>query len=557
MLWQMNIFFRKKYMIILLLSNAVLATENNKNRLNDNVVSHADIDVRNEYNEEGNRVGKRFFSTNHHSVASQKKISPEKICLPITGVFLQGNTLLSSQDLNQIDHILGECISEDDINILAKEVTRLYLSKGYLAARVNFIPLNNAGELGLNVTEGIVEKIEGGGRRVNPYFIFPNFIDKPLRLSELDQAIDQANRLRSNKVNVDILPGSQAGKSIIRINNVNNKPWSLSTVIDNYGYKNSDEWQARVSLALDSPFGLSDSINFNANRTLENAKNRYKNDFTVSYSVPYGALTFSALANYLEYRRYEKLKNGTVNFNGNSQQYNFRTDYMFHRTQKQINSLSMQVEHKQINNYVDEAKVGVYSYRFTNLELGVNQFRILPHGSVNVNAAIKRGVPWFGTHQKNKINAVQFTTGKLMVNFNHNFSLLNSPYQFDHALVGQYSKNYAPSPEWISLTERNAIRGFSRSSQSADHGWYMKNTLSKHFFMGNILFTPRMGVDGGRALKHGSQQGWQSNAGVSAGISMRYHQALFDVEASRGWWLSDSNKQNEPVQVLGRIAYTF
>ncbi|EIS42654.1 hemolysin activator protein, partial [Yersinia pestis PY-58] len=65
----MNIFFRKKYMIILLLSNAVLATENNKNRLNDNVVSHADIDVRNEYNEEGNRVGKRFFSTNHHSVA--------------------------------------------------------------------------------------------------------------------------------------------------------------------------------------------------------------------------------------------------------------------------------------------------------------------------------------------------------------------------------------------------------------------------------------------------------------------------------------------------------
>ncbi|EIT63172.1 hypothetical protein YPPY113_2524, partial [Yersinia pestis PY-113] len=27
-LWQMNIFFRKKYMIILLLSNAVLATEN-------------------------------------------------------------------------------------------------------------------------------------------------------------------------------------------------------------------------------------------------------------------------------------------------------------------------------------------------------------------------------------------------------------------------------------------------------------------------------------------------------------------------------------------------
>ncbi|AXY33060.1 ShlB/FhaC/HecB family hemolysin secretion/activation protein [Yersinia pseudotuberculosis] len=553
----MNISLRKECVIILLLSNTVWATESDQVILNKSMASHTEIDTLHEYEEERTKVGKHFLSTNRHEAASQEQISPEKTCLPITGVFLQGNTLLSSEDLNKVDDILGECISEDDINTLAKEVTRLYLVKGYLAARVNFIPLNNAGELGLNVTEGVVEKIEGGGRRVNPYFIFPNFIDKPLRLSELDQAIDQANRLRSNKVNVDILPGSQTGKSIIRINNVNNKPWSLSAVIDNYGYKKSDEWQARAILALDSPFGLSDSINFNANRTLDNAKSRYKNDFTFSYSVPYGALTVSALANYLEYRRYDKLNNGTVSFTGNSQQYNFRADYMFHRTQKQINSLSMQVEHKQINNYVDEDKVDVYSYRFTNLELGINQFRVLSHGSVNVNAAMKRGVPWFGTRQKNKINAVQFTTGKLMVNFNHNFSLLNSPYQFDHALVGQYSKNHAPSPEWISLTERNAIRGFSRSSQSADRGWYMKNTLSKHFFMGNILFTPRMGVDAGRALKHRSQQGWQSNAGVSAGISMRYHQALFDVEASRGWWLSDSNKQNEPIQVLGRIAYTF
>ncbi len=553
----MNIALRKECVIILLLSNTVWATESDQIILNKNMASHTGINTLHKYKEEHTKVGRHFLSTNRHEVASQEKISPDKTCLPITGVFLQGNTRLSSQDLNKVDDILSECIDEDDINTLAKEVTRLYLMKGYLAARVNFIPLNNLGQLGLNVTEGIVEKIEGGDKRTNPHFLFPNFIDKPLRLSELDQAIDQANRLRSNKVSVDILPGTQAGKSIIRINNTNNKPWSLSTVIDNYGYKNSDEWQARVSLALDSPFGLSDAISFNTNRTLENAKKRYKNDFTASYSVPYGALTVSALVNHLEYRRYEKLKNGIVNFNGNSQQYNFRTDYMFHRTQKQINNLNVQLEHKQIDNYLYNTKIGVNSYRFTAIELGLNQFRVLPHGSVNINATIKRGVPWFGTRQENKINAVQFTTGKLMVNFNHNFSLLNSPYQFDHVLVGQYSKNHAPSPEWISLTERNAIRGFSRSSQSADNGWYIKNTLSRHFFMGNVLFTPRIGIDTGRALRQDSQQGWQSNAGVSAGISMRYRNAFFDVEASRGWWHSDSNKQNEPVQVLGRIAYTF
>ncbi|AJK17907.1 ShlB/FhaC/HecB family hemolysin secretion/activation protein [Yersinia pseudotuberculosis] len=553
----MNIALRKECVIILLLSNTVWATESDQIILNKNMASHTEINTLHKYKEEHTNVGKHFLSTNRHEAASYEKNAPEKICLPITGVFLQGNTLLSLPDLNKLDDVLGECISESDINALAKEVTRSYLDKGYLAARVNFIPLNSLGQLGLNVTEGIVERIEGGDKRTNPHFLFPNFINNPLRLSELDQGIDQANRLRSNRMSVDILSGSQAGKSIIRINNANNKPWSLSTVIDNYGYKNSDEWQARVSLALDSPFGLSDSIRFNTNRTLENAKKRYKNDFTLSYSIPYGALTVSAIANYMEYRRNDKLRFNTVNFNGNSQQYNFRTDYTFHRNQKQINSLSMQLEHKKINNYLYDTKIGVNSHRLTAIELGINQFRVLPHGSVNINATIKRGMPWFGTRQESKINAVQFTTGKLMVNFNHNFSLLNSPYQFDHVLVGQYSKNHAPSPEWISLTERNAIRGFSRSSQSADNGWYIKNTLSRHFFMGNVLFTPRIGIDTGRALRQDSQQGWQSNAGVSAGISMRYRNAFFDVEASRGWWHSDSNKQNEPVQVLGRIAYTF
>lgn len=553
----MNIALRKECVIILLLSNTVWATESDQIILNKNMASHTEINTLHKYKEEHTNVGKHFLSTNRHEAASYEKNAPEKICLPITGVFLQGNTLLSLPDLNKLDDVLGECISESDINALAKEVTRSYLDKGYLAARVNFIPLNSLGQLGLNVTEGIVERIEGGDKRTNPHFLFPNFINNPLRLSELDQGIDQANRLRSNRMSVDILSGSQAGKSIIRINNANNKPWSLSTVIDNYGYKNSDEWQARVSLALDSPFGLSDSIRFNTNRTLENAKKRYKNDFTLSYSIPYGALTVSALANHMEYRRNDKLRFNTVNFNGNSQQYNFRTDYTFHRNQRQINSLSMQLEHKKIDNYLYNTKIGVNSYRFTAIELGINQFRVLPHGSVNINATIKRGMPWFGTRQESKINAVQFTTGKLMVNFNHNFSLLNSPYQFDHALVGQYSKSHAPSPEWISLTERNAIRGFSRSSQSADNGWYIKNTLSRHFFMGNVLFTPRIGIDAGRALRLGSQQGWQSNTGASAGISMRYHNAFFDVEASRGWWHSESNKQNEPVQVLGRIAYTF
>ncbi|MDA5489602.1 ShlB/FhaC/HecB family hemolysin secretion/activation protein [Yersinia kristensenii] len=550
---------KRKHIIILLFSNVVWAAESaeNKRPLNNETAQQSDIS---EYNQHIYKSDKYFFS--QVDKETDDTDLPEKNCLPITAVFLQGHTLLTTGELDKLNNLINDCISRNDLNTLAKEVTRLYLNKGYLAARVNFIPLNTAGQLGVNITEGIVEKIEGGDRKTNPYFLFPNMLNKPLNISELDQGIDQANRLRSNEVKVDILPGTQVGMSTIRINNNNTKSWSLWTSIDNYGYKNSDEWQAKTALTLDSPLGISDMLNVNFNKTLENAKKRYKHSVGISYSVPYGALTLSAFAHHTEYRRYDKLKYHTANFNGRAQQYNLRVDYTFHRDQKMINSISGQLGHKQINNYFYNSKLNRNSHRLSVIELGINQYRVIPNGSMNVNATVKRGVPWFAADKINPGKAIRnadgrFTISNAMVNFNRNFALFNSVYQFNHVFSGQYSKNKSPGAEWINLTERSAIRGFSRGSQSAENGWYVKNTLSRYFATNNVLLIPRLGFDAGRVLKHEDKQGWQTNTGISAGITLRYQQALFDLEVSRGWWISDSNKPNEPIQLLGRIAYTF
>ena len=66
-----------------------------------------------------------------------------------------------------------------------------------------------------------------------------------------------------------------------------------------------------------------------------------------------------------------------------------------------------------------------------------------------------------------------------------------------------------------------------------------------------------MGVDSGCVLSHGSKQGWQSNVGLSAGLALYYKSIQFDLEASRGFWLSDNNKRSEPVQYLLKSSYTF
>ncbi|MFW5389566.1 ShlB/FhaC/HecB family hemolysin secretion/activation protein, partial [Yersinia sp. 2542 StPb PI] len=227
----------------------------------------------------------------HQNHASENTLVVEDECLNITGFYFRGNMLFIDDQFETPEYSPDRCITIYDANQLARNITNTYLTKGYVAARVSFLPRNSKGELGLNINEGVVERIEGGDRRVNHKFLFPNVEGKPLKLSNIEQAIDQANRLRSNKVKLDVLPGSVEGMSIIRINNTDVKPWSVTASVNNYGYKKVDEWKANTSLSWDSPLGWSDFVNFNVSRTLENAKKRYKQEYSLFYSVPYGDFT--------------------------------------------------------------------------------------------------------------------------------------------------------------------------------------------------------------------------------------------------------------------------
>ncbi|CAI1135753.1 ShlB/FhaC/HecB family hemolysin secretion/activation protein [Serratia entomophila] len=480
-------------------------------------------------------------------------------CLPIAGVYLQGVTLLSPADLSALSALPQQCISSNDINRLSRELTRLYVAKGYITARVQFIRPNKQRELGLRVTEGFIEKIEGGDRWVNSRLLFPELEGKPLKLTQLDQGLDQANRLQSNTTRLDILPGQQVGGSIIRLRNDHAKPWQLIAGTDNYGQKNTGQWLARATATLDSPFGLSDFVSLNANSNVENPAHRYSRAYTLLYSLPYGAFTFSGFASFSAYENHQQLAFNNVKLHGQTQQYGLRGDYVFYRDRDQIDSLSGQLTYKRIDNYFESVRLEIGSPTLTLAELGVSHLQILPNGVFSANLSVEQGLPLLGADRHP--NAVhldgQFTKGKAFVNLSQRLSLAGATYQLNNLFYGQYSRDPLPGVEWLSLTDRSAIRGFSRSTQSGDNGWYLQNTLSRSVNLGSVTLTPRLGADVGRVMPHQEKSGWNSSAGLSAGATLRYRRALADLEVSRGWILSESATPVDPIQVLARFSYTF
>lgn len=248
-----------------------------------------------------------------------------------------------------------------------------------------------------------------------------------------------------------------------------------------------------------------------------------------------------------------------VKLHGQTQQYGLRSDYVFYRDHDQIDSLSGQLTYKRIDNYFESVRLEVSSPTLTLAELSASHLQILPNGVFSANLSVEQGLPWLGAdrHPSSVHLDSQFTKGKLFANLSQRLHLGDATYQLNNLFYGQYSRDPLPGVEWLSLTDRSAVRGFSRSTQSGDNGWYLQNTLSRSFNLGATTLTPRLGADVGRILPRQDNSGWRSSAGLSSGATLRYRQALVDLEVSRGWILSDHATPEDPVQVLARFSYTF
>ncbi|CNI79862.1 ShlB/FhaC/HecB family hemolysin secretion/activation protein [Yersinia bercovieri] len=479
-------------------------------------------------------------------------------CLPINGVYIQGITLLTPDDLTQLSAIPEKCIGSENVNMLARELTHIYLTKGYITTRIQFIPTDTDGELGLNVTEGFIEKFESDDPELSGETIFPNMIGKPLNITQLDQGLDQANRLPSNKITVDILPGTLPGGSILKLRNTRSQPWHLTTSLDNYGNEYTGKWLSRNTLSFDNPLGLSDSISLNITDTTDNPQKNYSRAYSLFYSVPYGALTFSGFGSYSEYLYPVQMQFNTIELQGKTQQHGLRTDYVFYRDQGQINGLSAQLTYKQAENYLNDQRIAVSSPTLTVFELGVNHLHILPTGIFNINFSIEQGLSLLDADQNlsARYQDSQFSKAKLAVTSNQYFKLFDDFYLFSNQFYGQYSHDRLPGIEWISITDSSAIRGFSRNTLSADNGWYLQNTLSHNIALGDITLTPRLGLDVGR-IQQQQQQNWASAMGLSAGASINYRDLKLDIEVNRGRLLSATSPIKDPTQIMARFSYSF
>lgn len=496
------------------------------------------------------------------TVQAPQSVAQDEYCWAVSGVRVGGVTLIERSVVDaRIQPLLAPCMGVGQINHLLATITALYVEKGYIASRPYLASAPAAGQsLDILVDEGYLEAIELADQQlpVSLAGAFPDMLGRPLNLRDLEQGLDQLNRLRSVDLGADIAPGSQPGASriILRARSAGQPRVSLGLGLDNLGSASTGRDRSVLSLGLDSPLGLNDLLSLSASDTLNQA-DRYSRNASLYYAVPYGYWTFSLFASHAEYRAPVKLSSQTLYSTGITDQLSLRGERVLWRDQSHQLSASLQLAHKDVDSEFAKVRLDIQSPTLTVAEAGLNLFW-LDRAVWNLEFNYAQGLRWLGADDDARrlvddLPRAQFHKYRASLGQWRNGQLAGQPWQWQSQLSLQYSPDPLPAIEQLLGTDDSAVRGYRVSSLSGASGAIWRNTLRLPLRQqGPLGITPRIGLDHGWIkADHGATS--QRLGGASLGLNLAWKDLQFDLDYQRSL-TTPSGLHREPEVWLFRAS---
>lgn len=412
------------------------------------------------------------------------------------------------------------CIDATQLNQINRLITQAFLDEGFF--RVNLKKSEDGDILIWHMEPAKVLRIENH-TTLNEKTLLPGAVGREINIRDLDQALDQANRVPGHKVSVDVVP--QEDGAVVHLNEQVSGRTSGVVLMDNAGQDSTGRTRFAVQASVANPLGMSDSVTVFARTTAHKDAARYSRNASVYYSMPYGYWTFSANAGAGAYRVKTRLQHNEVRQDGDSWQGAMRAERVSSRDASHIQSWYGQIGYNEVKNRLMGSEIAVQSGHVSSLAAGQSLTALRGSQVLNLNVEYKHGWPHFGGGK-----AVNKDFDKLNVDFNwsHRHELAGKQVHFRHALVGQYSPRRLPSAEKFGLTDVGAMRGIRNRSVTGDKGYYLSQTAMTGWLLDSFIVGARLGLDWGGAQHKGED--WQYAASARAGVNIARLEDRWEVD---------------------------
>ncbi|MGR9133535.1 ShlB/FhaC/HecB family hemolysin secretion/activation protein [Rhizobium leguminosarum] len=414
-------------------------------------------------------------------------------CFDITRVEIDGANLLSAQEIGKVTAPYGNrCVGLAEINAVLRDVTHLYIDHGYVTSRA-YVPQQDIAKtriLRLLVVEGTLSDIYLNGQKVagsgSLATAFPGLIGRVVNIRDIEQGLDQMNRLQANDAKSAMLPGPKDGTSILNIENRPGRPWHVSLGNNNMGQESTGFSRSSASLGLDDLLDINDQWSFSYEHSgpdypWRNDGKGYGNSYSGSVSVPYGYSTVSLNGSWYQYESAVEGNFSSLETSGNSGQAGLGIDRVVLRDKDSITTVRSSLTYKQTNNFLLGNLIEVGSRRYTVGEIGISHSRRMFGGIWVFDASYDKGLGLFDAVEPGDPGAgnadPRFSKFNATISVTQPFTLAGRQLELTSLLSGQYSPDNLLGAEQISLGSYSNVRGTRESVLFGNNGMFSHNEI--------------------------------------------------------------------------------
>ncbi|CZF86798.1 ShlB/FhaC/HecB family hemolysin secretion/activation protein [Grimontia marina] len=406
----------------------------------------------------------------------------EANCFEVSQVRVVGNSVLSKKEITQlVSPFAGQCLGAKNINQVLQVLTNAYVAKGYVTTRAVLEPQDlSSGTLTVRVIEGELGGVVINGEDSDAFTMaLPSHEGKILNLRDIEQALDQINRLPRYDAKIEMLPGEKLGETVVAFTTRDAGWHQTGLSFDNGGQKSTGDSQLRLNLTGSNLLGVLDLWQVSASTSSEFSSRFDSQSLRAALSVPYGYFTFGQSYTYSDYKTTVDSNNFSFISTGNTSTYASDVNWLFHRDNISKSSLNLALNYTREKNFIDDIKLVLGSRNLANASLALSHATRLGSGFFTVSPRYVRGVKLFNSEtDEGKATgspSAEFNKGELTLQYT--LPLTNS-LTFSTTGFGQWATDTLYGSQRLSIGGLYSVRGFKEQSLSGDAGYYWRNDLT-------------------------------------------------------------------------------
>ncbi|EPZ8125471.1 ShlB/FhaC/HecB family hemolysin secretion/activation protein [Yersinia enterocolitica] len=412
----------------------------------------------------------------------------EKPCFVIERVTVNGTEPLPRWlPLQQLaDQAKNQCLGAKGINLLMGQLQNRLIDHGYVTTRV-LAPQQdlNSGTLALQVVPGKIRQVTltpNSDHYVTLFSAFPARPGNLLDLRDIEQGLENLQRVPTVQASMELIPGSAPGETDIALNWQQRKMWRLAASLDDSGTRSTGRYQGGATLFLDNPLSLSDLFYVSAGGSIKNRGDKGTNNLTGHYSLPFGYWTAGITASSYDYHQTVAGLNGDYSYRGESENVTLQLSRLLHRNANQKTTFTYDVLTRSSKNYINDTEVEVQRRRTSAWRIGLEHRHFISQATLDAGISYQRGTRWFGAMPAQEEYVGEGTALSKILRLNAQldipFAVLTQKLHYNLQYQRQSTNTPLTPQDQFSIGGRWSVRGFDgERTLNADRGWTVRNDL--------------------------------------------------------------------------------